>query len=153
MAPTVRLEVVPPVKYLVADMPTTVLFSVSVKAPIDSVLAAPVNVNAAEIDGLPVSVKALVAGEFNSIFPSVAPDMLLFVPVIVILPPTELECMPVPPMFPAQVIILPPSASVVRAVSVSVVPTLRSLPSVVVPALVANVAKLLDVPGVVLSKK
>ena len=58
MAPIVKLDVALPVRYWVADIPDTVPFSVSVKVPIASVLAAPVKVSAPVIVGLPLIVNA-----------------------------------------------------------------------------------------------
>ena len=146
----VKLEVVLPVKYLLADMPDTVPLSVKVRAPMVSVFAAPVNVSAPFTVVLPDKVNALAEAALNSRLPRLAAEMLLATPVIVILPPALLVWVPAPAMFPAHVITFPPSASV--PVSVSVVPTLRLLASVVVPAPAVKAAKLLEVPGVVWSK-
>ena len=148
--PSVKLELALPVKNCVADMPLMVPFIVSVKAPMVTVLAVPTNDTFPLTIALPVNENTLADPAANSRLPSVAPDILLLVPVMLILPLPVLVCMPVPAMFPAQVIVLPPSASV--PVSVNVVPMLRLLPKVVVPALAVRVAKLLVVPGVVGSK-
>lgn len=150
VAPIVMLAVVLPVKYFVVDMPVTVPFMVNVRVRRFSELFAPVKVSAPFTVALPDKVNALVDAELNSRLPRVAADMLLLTPVIVILPPVLLLCIPAPAIFPAQVIMLPPSASV--PVRVRVVPTLRLFASVVVPALAVNAAKLFVVPGAVWSK-
>ena len=67
----------------------------------------------------------------------------------IVIPPVP-DSVPAPAILPLHVIRFPPSASV--PVSVSVVPTCKALPSVLVPALAVNAAKLLLVPGVVSSK-
>ena len=96
-----RFDVAPlPVKYFVADMPTTVPFSVSVKAPSVNVLLAPVKVSEPFTVGLLVNVKALVEAAFNSRLPTVTPAMVAPTPVMVILPDPVLICVPVPEMFP-----------------------------------------------------
>ena len=144
----VRLEVAPlPEKYCVADIPTTVPLSVNVNAPIDKVLFAPVKVSALFIVALPVNANALAEAALNSTLPRFAPDIVEPTPVMLILPPVLLLCVPAPAMFPEQVITFPPSATV--PVSVSVVLTLKLLPSVVVPALAVNTEILFVVPGVV----
>ena len=144
----VRFEVAPlPVKYCVADIPVTVPLRVTVNAPIVSVLFGPVNDRFPFMVGLPVNVKALAEAALKLRLPKVAPEKLLAMPVMLILPLPLLMCMPAPVMLPAQVSTFPPSATV--PVRVSVVPTLRLLPNVVVPALAVTVAKLFDVPGVV----
>ena len=133
-------------------MPDTVPSSVSVFAPRVSVLAAAAMENMPVIVGLPVIVNAVAPVWFNSRFPNVAAafDMLFAAPVILILPPVLLVCVPAPVILPKLVITFPPSAKV-PAVNANVVPTLQALPNVAeCPALfMVNVATLFVVPGVV----
>ena len=155
VAPIVKLEVAPPVIYLVADMPPTLPLSVSVLAPRVKVFAAAVMVNTPVTVGLPVIVNAVAPVWFSSRLPNVAAafDMLFAAPVILIFPPAPLTCVPAPVILPVLVITNPPSFSV-PAVSASVVSTLQLLPSVAEkPVLfIVNVAILSVVPGVVGSK-
>ena len=128
------------------DIPDTVPFSVKVNAPIVKVLFPPLNERLPLIVGLPVKEKALAEAALKSRLPKVAPEIVFPTPVILIFPMPVLMCVPVPAILPEQVTTFPLSASV--PVSVRVVPTLRLLPNVVVPALAVNKAKLFDVPAV-----
>ena len=132
VAAMVRLDDALPVKKSVADIPATVPLSVNVRAPMVSVLLAPVNVSVPVIVGLPDNVYALVEAQLNSRLPSVAPETLCAIPVMVILPPVVLVCVPVPVILPWSVITWPPSA-MVPLVSASVVATINGLPIVALP--------------------
>ena len=153
VAPIVKLEVAPPVKYWVPDIPETVPFNVNVLAPIVNVFPAAAIENIPVMVGPPPDIVNAVAPTwFSSRFPKVAVlfDILFAAPVMDILPPALLVCVPAPVIFPALVITLPPSANV-PAVSASVVATLQLLPNVAVcPALfIVKVTILFVVPGVV----
>lgn len=129
VAPTVMFEDALPVKHSVALMPDTVPLSVSVRAPIVSLFPDPVNISAPVIVGFPLIVYAVALAQFSSRFPNVAVefDMLFAVPVMLIIPPGLLTCVPAPVIFPEQVMMLPPSLSV-PAVSARFPLTVQPIP-------------------------